>query len=90
MPKKKSKDKGITNFFINKFIQGWINKLRKENQLMKWLDGKKTYIVMAITAILGGIGALNQAGLTQIQVPDMVFTILAALGWYTRSIVKPK
>ena len=56
--------------------------------MMKFLEGKKTYIVMAVTAIIGGIDALNQAGLIHFAIPSFVFIILATLGIYTRAVAK--
>jgi hypothetical protein len=57
-------------------------------KIMKFLEGKKTYITMAVIAILGGIGALNEAGITNIQIPEFVFSILALIGIYTRKVAK--
>lgn len=82
---------GLSEFFIKQAILNWIKKLRKDKKMEKFLkaiEGKKTYITMGVIAILGAVGALNQAGVTNIQIPDMVFTILAALGVYTRSVSK--
>ena len=56
--------------------------------IMKALEGKKTYIVMAVTAIMGGIDALNQAGLIHFVVPAFVYVVLATLGVYTRAVAK--
>ena len=58
------------------------------DKIMKFLEGKKTYITMAVIAVLGGIGALNEAGVTNVQVPEYVFTLLALLGIYTRKVAK--
>lgn len=55
---------------------------------MKFLEGKKTYIVMVVTAIVGGIDALNQAHLIAWSIPSFVFVILAMLGVYTRAVAK--
>jgi len=45
--------------------------------LLKWLQGKKTYIIAIIVGILA---ALNQLG---IQVPSWVMPLLGALGLAT-------
>ena len=58
------------------------------DKIMKFLEGKKTYLTMAVIAILGGIGALNEAGITNIQIPEFVFSILALIGIYTRKVAK--
>ena len=58
------------------------------NKIMKALEGKKTYIVMAVTAIIGGIDALSQAGLIHFVIPAYIYIILAATGVYTRSVAK--
>jgi hypothetical protein len=58
------------------------------DKIMKFLEGKKTYATMAVIAILGGIGALNEAGITNIQIPEFVFSILALIGIYTRKVAK--
>ena len=58
------------------------------DKIWKALEGKKTYLVMAVTAVLGGIGALNDAGLTHIQVPEFIFTVPATAGIYTRKVAK--
>jgi len=77
---------GIKTWFVERAIKNFIKKLEKENNAMfNWLKGKKTYAVIATTAILGGLGALNQAGVTDVQIPDLVFTILGALGLWTNS-----
>ena len=81
----------IKDWFIKRAIKNLIKKLEKENNAMwKWLEGKKTYMVMAVTLILGAIEAGQQAGIITWQIPGLVFTILGALGWYTRSVAKPK
>lgn len=66
--------------------------------MMKWLEGKKTYIVLAVALILGGVDAWNTACLDavdiswckQLAVPSWVFSVLAAMGIWTRSVAKPK
>lgn len=63
---------------------------------MKWLEGKKTYIVLIVTIALGLVETWNQYCLgadvvtfcRQIQVPGFIFTGLGMLGIYTRSVVK--
>ena len=76
----------IKSWLVKKAIMNFIKKLEKENNAMlKWLKGKKTYITLGVTAILGAIGALNQSGATNIQIPDLVFTVLGALGIWTNT-----
>ena len=76
----------IKNWIVERAIKNFVKKLEKENNKMfNWLKGRKTYAVLGITAVLGAIGALNQSGATDIQIPDMVFTILGALGLWSNS-----
>jgi hypothetical protein len=61
---------------------------------MNFLKGKKTYITMVVMIVLGGLDSWNAycsgpevvSFCTQIQVPSFVFSILATLGIYTRSL----
>jgi len=61
---------------------------------MGFLKGRKTYITMVVMIALGALDSWNGycAGqevasfCTQIQVPSFVFSILATLGIYTRSL----
>lgn len=77
---------GLKSWFIKRAITNFVKKLEKENNPMfKWLKGKKTYITLGVTAVLGAIGALNQAGATDIQIPELAFTILGALGLWSNS-----
>ena len=59
---------------------------------MKWLEGKKTYLVMACVIVFGALDAWNQycggAGCKVIEIPAYVFSILGFLGIYTRSVAK--
>lgn len=65
---------------------------------MKFLEGKRTYIVLTVTLVLGLIESWNQyCGGTDvvgfcrhIEVPGFVFTALASLGIYTRSLANTK
>lgn len=65
---------------------------------MEFLKGKRTYIVLAVTVILGVIESWNKycAGAdvvtfcTHIEVPGFVFAALASLGIYTRSLTDKK
>ena len=51
--------------------------------IQKLLDGKKTYIIAILTGILGIVSAYH-------PIPDVVWTILAALGLGTiRSAIGP-
>lgn len=61
----------------------------------KVLAGKKTYIILAVTLILGVIESWNSyckgadvvTFCTHIEIPGFVYSGLAALGIYTRSLV---
>ena len=44
------------------------------SRIVKWFDGKKTYITMAIAFIVGGLEACG------ITVPGWVYAMLGALG----------
>jgi len=48
--------------------------------IIEWLKGKKTYIIAAVTFILGGLAAIGYA------VPEWVIPILVSLGLYTSRI----
>lgn len=60
---------------------------------LKALEGKKTYLTMAVIIILGGLEAYNQhcvasGTCSAFQVPGFVFTVLGFLGVYTRKVAK--
>ena len=85
---------GLRSWIATKLIKFAIG-----GKTMNWLEGKKTYIVMGITIILGLIESWNGycAGLVEpmkwcvnINIPEIVFVILGALGIYTRAVAKPK
>jgi len=65
----------------------------KEENMDK-LKGYRTYITMVVMIVLGAIEGWNQycggTGCKIVEVPGFVFSILAALGIYTRSIATPK
>lgn len=59
------------------------------------LEGKRTYITMAVVIILGAIDSYNQHCITTstckaFQVPGFVYSVLGALGIWTRSMENPK
>jgi hypothetical protein len=56
----------------------------KESAMWKFLEGKKTYLILATTIILGGLEAAN------IVIPGYVYAILGGLGLWTRAVAKPK
>ena len=58
------------------------------DKILKALEGKKTYLVLFVTAVVGAIDALNQAGLISFSIPSYVFIVLASLGVYTRAVAK--
>ena len=72
-------------------ITDWL----KEEKMFNFLAGKRTYITMALIIIFGALDAYNGHCLTtelckSFAVPAWIFSILGALGIYTRSIAKPK
>lgn len=83
---------GIQEWIVEKVIVGVVKKWYDK------LEGKKTYIVLGVTLILGALETWNSLCGEKIQakwcvdfiVPPIVYAILAALGIYTRSQVKPK
>jgi len=67
--------------------------------MLKFLEGKKTFLTMAVIIILAAVNGWNEycKGLevipsycVNIAVPEWVFALLGALGIYTRAIAKPK
>ncbi len=57
--------------------------------MLDFLKGYKTYVIGAVVAIIGGIEALNAAGIIAWTIPATVITILAGLGLITlRSGIK--
>lgn len=80
---------GLKEFFIKRTVEGWV-KQNKENPMMKWLQGKKTYLVMIATILIGGIDAADASGVINFNIPETVYVVLGALGIYTRAVVKPK
>lgn len=64
-------------------------------EALKALEGKKTYLILGVAVILGAIDGYNDhcvrtAECIAFDVPPVVYSILAALGIYTRKIAKPK
>lgn len=52
--------------------------------MFKFIEGKKTYIVMALTFLFGGLMALG------INIPEWVYVVLAGAGLGTvRAAIKP-
>ena len=81
----------IIDWLIKREIKKEANQFKKENpEMVKFFEGKRTYLTMAVVIILAVINSLNDGGYTHIHVPDIVFSILGALGIYTRAIAKPK
>ena len=84
----------LKNWFIERTVRKQAKKLKKEGgamgNIIEFLEGKKTYAVMVITAVLGAIDALQQADIISWQVPGWIFPILAGLGILTRKVAKPK
>ena len=62
---------------------------------MNWLDGKRTYIILAVMIILGMVDSWNEFCASahafeycpNIEIPPVVYSILAAMGVVTRSRV---
>ena len=82
---------GIKEWLIEKVI---VNKI-KESTVWKLLEGKKSYLVMTVIIVFGAIDAWNaHCGATQgckvVEIPAIVFTVLGALGIWTRAVAKPK
>ena len=82
-------------------LKEWITEKVVVGAVKPWydkLEGKKTYIVLVVTLLLGGLETWNALCGETIQakwcvdfiVPPYVYAILAALGIYTRSVAKPK
>ena len=61
-------------------------------KILKALEGKKTYLTMALVIIFGALDAWNEycgnGSCKVIQVPSVIFVILGALGVYTRKVAK--
>lgn len=80
---------GVKTWLIEKVA------IKEGNKMLDKLEGKKTYIVLGVTALLGALDAYNghcvaTALCKSFDVPPVVYTILAGLGVYTRAIAKPK
>ena len=50
------------------------------SQLLSFLSGKKTYLVGAVTFILGGAEALSDAGVIDWAMSAWLYAMLGALG----------
>ena len=48
---------------------------------MEFLQGKKTYIVVGLFVIAGLVFALNAAGVIDLDIPETVWAVIAALGF---------
>lgn len=74
------------SWLVVKVLKGWYDKL----------DGKKTYIIMAVGILMAGIDVWNSLCGEQftwckdLVIPPWVFAVLFSLGIYTRSQAKPK
>jgi hypothetical protein len=83
---------GLSEWITEKIV------VAKIKPLYDKLEGKKTYIVLGVTLILGALETWNALCGETIQaqwcidfiVPPIVYAILAALGIYTRSQAKSK
>lgn len=79
-------------------MKNWLIKtiaIKKGNEMLDKLEGKKTYIILGVTALLGALDAYNGYCVSSVackafDVPPVVYTVLAGLGVYTRSVAKPK
>jgi hypothetical protein len=60
--------------------------------MAKFLEGKKTYLVMACIIIFGALDAWNEycgnGSCKVIEIPTFVFSLLGFLGIYTRKVAK--
>lgn len=77
------------NWIVQKLIE------RRVKKMLDKLEGKKTYVVMGVTILLSALDAYNEycggAGTCKaFNVPSWVFSVLASLGIYTRSVAKSK
>ena len=81
---------GLKEYLITKIV---VTKI-KESAMWKALEGKKSFIVAGLTLAFGALDVWNQycggAGCKVIEIPAIVFTVLGALGLWTRSVAKPK
>lgn len=79
---------GLMDWAITKIL---VDKI-KESAMWKFLDGKKTYLTMACIIAFGVLDAWNAhcgtAGCKTIEVPAIVFSVLGALGIWTRAVTK--
>lgn len=66
--------KGLKNFFITTAIKRWVKK-NKESPMLKFLTGKKTYIIAILIAVGGILEAFG------ISIPTYVWPILGGLGF---------
>ena len=80
---------------LTRFKQAIITKIivNRGNKMLDKLEGKKTYIVLGVAAILGALDAYNAqcvagALCKAVEIPPVVYSILAGLGIYTRSLAK--
>jgi len=82
----------VKDWFIEKLGIAYLKPLYEK------LEGKKTYIIMAVAILFAGIDTWNAlcgeqivtSWCNDINIPPYVFGILAALGIYTRAVAKPK
>lgn len=79
----------LKDWLVKRFVE------KEGKKISAKLEGKKTYLVMGVTAVLGAIDAYNQhcvgtGSCTSYEVPAIAYTVLASLGIYTRAIAKPK
>ena len=82
--------------FKDKLIAGFIVRwLKKQEGFMKFLEGRKTYLVQLTQIIMGGLIAYNQhcatpeSGCAGVAIPGAVIIILGTLGLWTRKVAKP-
>jgi hypothetical protein len=79
---------GIRNWIIKRKVK----KFMKESRMGKFLEGKKTYLVMAATMILAGVDQYNSGcvGEACVVIPKWVYAVLGGMGIATRKVAKPK
>jgi hypothetical protein len=81
---------GLGDWIIEKVVVG------KLKPIIDKLQGKKTYLILGVALILGALETwnalcgetINAQWCVDFIVPPYVYSILAALGIYTRSIAK--
>lgn len=80
---------GFKEYILQKVLE------REGKKMLDKLEGKKTYAIMGVTILLAALDGYNEycngAGACKaFDVPTWAYAVLASLGIYSRSVVKPK